>query len=75
MDTTTTDTINIVRDKVQRLADAEHWAACRDDLMTVSISLAPILAMYPGVKADLDAAIARCTLNIQGKIGRAFIEY
>jgi hypothetical protein len=66
---------NIVRDKYERLADAEQWNACRDDLMTVGIALAPILAMYPGVKADLQAAIDRCTLNIEGKIGRTYLEY
>jgi hypothetical protein len=69
------DNPNIIRDKVERLADAEQWNACRDDLMTVSISLAPLLALYPGVKQDLQAAIDRCTLNIEGKIGRSFVEY
>lgn len=67
--------VNIIREKVERLADAEQWSACRDDLMTVGISLAPILAMYPRVKADLQAAIDRCTLNIEGKIGRTFVDY
>lgn len=67
--------VDIITRKLSNYADAEQWSACRDDLMTVGISLAPILAMYPRVKADLQAAIDRCTLNIEGKIGRTFVDY
>jgi hypothetical protein len=58
--------------KMERIADAEQWAAARDDLMLVSIALTPLLAVYPQAKEDLEAAIDRATLNITSKLGYAF---